>query len=249
VRLTSILPTIAPLYPTVDKSNCVFELIEVGPRVAAPEFDDELADYITQGLSSTSEFPFQQDQGRTHGPGKIVLPTRETSIRDGDHRRKPPAYSFATDGALPLEKSRRARSFSTPTMRLKICRTSGFGDFAAIPVANGYVYIPRLAQHAMRERSGLAEKHHAPFMAVAAQPFLSPYISSSRARSALHKRWALVYKLLIKDFYVVGVWPRSYYFISEWPSCAGNDALRIMNRLAVALVFQELCRTMGPARC
>ena len=127
-ELTEFLPNVARLYPNVNKSDLCFELIEVGPRIA-PEFDDELTDYIAKVLSRRGVKIRVNTKVEHMEPGKIVLSDGQTIESE--------TVVIATGvipspllGPLPLEKSHKGAIVVEPTMRVKIARKYGLWAIA-----------------------------------------------------------------------------------------------------------------------
>ncbi len=231
-ELTEFLPNVSRLYPNVNKSDLCFELIEVGPRVA-PEFDDELTDYIAKVLSRRGVKIRVNTKVEHMEPGKIVLSDGQTIESE--------TVVIATGvipspllNPLPLEKSHKGAIVVEPTMRVKNRpEIWALGDCASIPGPNGKPY-PALAQHAMREARVLAENLTAAIHGRPLKPFLYN-TKGSLAALGHYQGVGRIYKLRIKGFLAWWVW-RSYYLFQmpRW-----ERRFRVMIDWTVALFFKN----------
>lgn len=231
-ELTEFLPTIAKLYRNINKSELHFELIEAGPRVA-PEFEDSLAEYISQVLSSrgvkirVSTKVDRMTEGRIELSDGGTIESETIIIATG-------VLPSPLVSDLPLEKSRRGAVVVEATMRVKDRpEIWALGDCASIPDPTGKPYPP-LAQHAMREAKQLAENLTAAIRGKPLQPFV--YQTKGSLASLGHYKGAgRIGRVRIKGFIAWWVW-RSYYLFQmpRW-----ERRLRVMIDWTVALMFKN----------
>ena len=231
-ELTTFIENVAEYYRHVNPREVRLEIIEAGPHLA-PEFDEKLADYSADVL-------------RRRGV-HVRTNTKVTAIRDrqvdvaGGESIQAETIVIATGvlpspllAGLPLEKDRKGRVFTEPTMRAK-GRSDlwALGDCASIPDPTGKPYPP-LAQHALRQARQVAENITLTLRGGEPKPFV--YSNKGTLAALGHYKGAgQVYGFKIHGFLAWWVW-RSYY-LSRMPRWSRR--LRIVIDWTVALFFKN----------
>jgi NADH dehydrogenase len=231
-ELTTFVKNVSRLYKHVDERDVRFEMIEAGPRIAA-EFDEELADYAAGVLQRRGVKIRTNTKVAKMEPGKVYLPHGEVIGSE--------TVLVATGvspspivAALPIEKDKRGRAITEPTMRCKDRQELwALGDCASIPDPNGKPYPP-LAQHALREAKQLAENITAVLRGGQPQPFV--YQNKGSLAALGHFKGAgRVYRFKIHGFLAWWVW-RTYYLFQmpQW-----SRRLRLILDWTIALFFKN----------
>lgn len=240
-ELTEFIGAVADLYRHVDRAEIQFYLIEGGPHLV-PEFDRDLADYAQGVLERrgvrvrTSTKVKSIERGRVHVPGPSESEPLETIAAE---------TIIASTGvvpsplvaALPLDKDKRGRIHTEPTMRSRSRpEVWALGDCASIPDPNGKPYPP-LAQHALREARVLAD-NIAAAVRDGEKAQLKPFVYNTKGTLAAlghFKGVGRIYKLKIYGFFAWWVW-RSYYLMQmpQW-----SRRLRIVIDWTIALLFKN----------
>lgn len=231
-ELTSFVENVARLYRHVDPREVRFEMIEAGPHIA-PEFDESLADYAAGVL---------QRRGVNIRTNTAVKSIRDDSLELPDGQRIMAQTIVVATGvvpsplvtSLPIEKDRKGRALTEPTMRVK-GRTDlwALGDCASIPDPAGKPY-PTLAQHALREAVQLANNITSELRGQPLMPFV--YQTKGTMAALGHfKGMGRVYGVKIHGFVAWWVWRTYYLFrMPHW-----NRRLRIILDWTVALFFKN----------
>src|SRR5947199_8341315 len=111
-------------------------MIEAGPRIAA-EFDEELADYAADVLQRRGVKIRTNTKVAKMEPGKVYLPDGEM-IGSATVLVATGVSPSPLVAALPIEKDKRGRAITEPTMRCKGRQELwAIGDCASIPDPNG----------------------------------------------------------------------------------------------------------------
>ena len=231
-ELTTFVENVSKLYPHVQMREVRFELIEAGPHIV-PEFDESLADYAAEVLErrgvrvrvNTKVAAIKED--RIELPSGEIIESKTIVVATG-------VIPSPLVSSLAIEKDRKGRVMTEPTMRAKGRENVwALGDCASIPDASGKPYPP-LAQHAIREGPLLAENIAAVVRGAPPKPFI--YQSKGTLAALGHfKGVGLVNGIRIHGFLAWWVW-RSYYLfrMPRW-----SRRLRVVIDWTVALLFKN----------
>jgi NADH dehydrogenase len=226
------LENISKLYRNVDRAEVRFDLLEAADHIV-PEMDRELSDYAALTLSKrgvrirTNTRVDRMEPGRVHLPDGEVIAADTILLATG-------VLPSPTLALLPLQKDRKGRVQTEPTMRAAGQQDVwALGDCASIPDPSGHPY-PTLAQHAIREALQLAKNIAA---AIRGQP-LEPFVYKTKGTLAAlghFKGVGKIYKISIRGFVAWWVW-RTYYLM-RMPNL--NRRLRVMMDWTIALMFKN----------
>ena len=231
-EMTTFMANLSRLYSRIDPKEIRFDLLEAAPRLI-PEMDEDLAQYAAQTLEKRGVRVRVNTRVDRIEPDTVHLPDGETISAK--------TILMATGvipnphvASLPLEKDKKGRVLTEPTMRAK-GRSDiwALGDCASIPDPSGHPY-PMLAQHAIREGPQLARNISA---TIHGQP-LEPFVYQTKGTLAAlghFKGVGRVYKFKIRGFLAWWVW-RTYYLF-RMPRF--DRRLRIVLDWTVALLFRN----------
>jgi len=231
-ELNSFLGNLSDLYHNIQRDQIQLQMIEAAPQIV-PEMDPDLGEYAAKTLTQrgvrirTNLRVERIEPGQVHLPGGEVISAQTIIMATG-------VVPSPLTAGLPLEKDKKGRIMTEPTMRAKgRGDVWALGDCALIPDANGKPYPP-LAQHAIREGRHLAKNITA---AVRGQP-LTPFVYSSQGTLAAlghFKGVGKVYKFKIRGFIAWWVWRTYYLFrMPRW-----NRRFRIMLDWTISLLFKN----------
>ena len=231
-ELVTFVTNLSRLYPRIKPTDLRIEVLESAPHII-PEMDRDLGDYAADTLGRRGV------RIRTNTRVDRVEPTR-VHLPDGESI-EAQTIIMATGvvpsplvAELPIEKDKKGRAITEPTMRSKSHpEIWALGDCASIPDPSGKPYPP-LAQHAIREATHLAKNIVA---AIRGQP-LAPFIYNSKGKLAAlghFKGVGKVYSIKIRGFIAWWVWRTYYLFrMPRW-----NRRLRIVLDWTIALMFKN----------
>ncbi|HWE01290.1 MAG TPA: NAD(P)/FAD-dependent oxidoreductase [Tepidisphaeraceae bacterium] len=231
-ELTPFLSNLQKLYPRISIGDIHIEMIE-GEPVIAREFDESLREYIAGILQSRG----------VH----IRLNTRVHKIEPGQvHLKDGPVIAAQTIilgtgvvpsplvASLPIEKDRKGRAKTDPTLRCKGRQDVwALGDCAEIPDPTGKPY-PELAQHALREARVLAKNIIASLRGQPLENFV--YRTKGNLAALGHgKGVGKIYKIRFRGFIAWWIW-RTYYLFQMrgW-----SRRIRVMLDWTTALFFKN----------
>ena len=231
-ELNTFLGNLSELYRHIEPDQIQLQMIEAAPQIV-PEMDPDLGDYAAKTLTQRGVKVRTNLRVDRIEPGQVHLPSDETIFAQTIIMATGVVPSPLTAG-LPLEKDKKGRIMTEPTMRANgRDDVWALGDCALIPDANGKPYPP-LAQHAIREGKHLAKNISA---AVRGQP-LTPFVYSSKGTLAAlghFKGVGKVYKFKIRGFIAWWVWRTYYLFrMPRW-----NRRFRIMLDWTISLLFKN----------
>ena len=231
-ELTEFVANVSTLYKHVDEKQVRFEMLEAGPRIAA-EFDEHLADYAADVLQRRGVRIRTNTKVARMEPGKVFLPDGEMIGSETVLVATGVAPSPLV-AALPIDKDKRGRALTQPTMRCKGREELwALGDCASIPDPTGKPYPP-LAQHALREAKQLAYNITAVLKGAEPKPFVYQ-TKGSLAALGHFKGAGRVYQFKIHGFLAWWVW-RTYYLFQmpQW-----SRRLRLILDWTIALFFKN----------
>lgn len=231
-EVTVFMTNLSRLYSKIDPHEIRFDLLEAAPRII-PEMDEDLAQYATQTLEKRGVRVRVNTRVDRIEPGMVHLPDGE-SIPAETILMATGVIPSPHVSSLPLEKDKKGRVLTEPTMRAKGHNDIwALGDCASIPDPNGHPY-PMLAQHAIREGPQLAKNISA---AIHGQP-LKPFVYQTKGTLAAlghFKGVGRIYKFKIRGFLAWWVW-RTYYLF-RMPRF--DRRFRIVLDWTVALLFRN----------
>ena len=231
-ELTEFLKNLQAPYPRVNIGDIRIEIIE-GESAIAREFDEGLRAYIADVLTSSGVRITLNMRVKQIEPGRVHLPDGRIIESDtiilGTGVTPSPLVS-----SLPLEKDKKGRAMTEPTMRCKNRQDVwALGDCANIPDPTGKPY-PELAQHALREARLLGRNITA---AIRNQPLQDFIYQNKGTLAALghFKGAGKVGKIEISGFIAWWVW-RTYYLLQMrgWAR-----KIRIVIDWTIALLFKN----------
>jgi NADH:ubiquinone reductase (H+-translocating) len=231
-ELREFTANLAKLYPRVNAEDVRLEMLEARPHIA-PEFDDELRDYAARTLTRrgvrirTETRVDRIEEGRVYLADGEVISSETIILATG-------VVPSPLVASLPLEKDRKGRALTDPTLRCKGRKNIwALGDCASIPDPTGKPYPP-LAQHALREARVLAENLVRSMHGHGLQPFV--YETKGTLAALGHfKGIGKVKGFRIRGLLAWWVW-RTYYLFQmpRW-----DRRLRVLIDWTVALFFKN----------
>jgi NADH dehydrogenase len=208
------------------------EVLESAAHII-PEMDRDLGEYAADTLGRRGVRIRTNVRADRIEPGRVHLPDGESIVAETLIVAIGVVPNPLVAG-LPLEKDKKGRVLTEPTMAAKGRQDIwALGDCAAVPDPQGKPY-PALAQHAIREGHQLAKN----IIAVIGNQPPSPFVYTSKGTMAAlghFKGVGKIYNLKIHGFFAWWVW-RSYYLfrMPRW-----NRRLRIVLDWTIALLFKN----------
>jgi len=231
-ELSSFLGNLSDLYPHIHRDQISVHVLEAAGYII-PEMDRDLGEYAAETLQRrgvrvrTNVRVDRIEKGRVHLPDGESIVAETIIVATG-------VIPNPMVSVLPLEKDKKGRVLTEPTMAAK-GRSDiwALGDCASIPGPDGKPYPP-LAQHAIREGAHVAKNIAAVIRNQPPEPFV--YNSKGTLAALGHfKGVGKIYNLKIHGFFAWWVW-RSYYLfrMPRW-----NRRLRIILDWTIALLFKN----------
>lgn len=231
-EVITFVKNVSHLYPHIEPEQIRLDVLEAAPHII-PEMDRELGDYAAdtlrrRGVSIRTNVRVDHiEQCMVHLPDGEAIESETIIMATG-------VIPSPLVSGLPLEKDKKGRVLTEPTMRAKgRGDVWALGDCASIPDPSGKPYPP-LAQHAIREAHQLAANIAATITGGELQPFV--YTSKGTLAALGHfKGVGTVYNLKIRGFLAWWVWRTYYLFrMPRW-----NRRLRIMLDWTIGLLFRN----------
>jgi NADH dehydrogenase len=229
-ELTAFAADVLRYYPRIRRDELRFHLFEVGDRLL-PESTPRLAAYAARVLRARGA------ELHTATPVQAIergaVRSRDGLIEADTVVLAAGVVPSAVASAIPVERDRRGRIVTDPTMRsVSHPEIWALGDCAAIPGPDGQPY-PALAQHAIREARAVARNIHA--VTVGRSPGAFVYRSLGTMAAFGHTRAAADLRGIPLTGFLAW-WMRRTYYLFQMPRW--DTRLRIALDWTVSLLFR-----------
>jgi len=229
-ELTAFADDVLRYYPRIRREELRFHLFEVGERLL-PESTPRLAAYAARVLRARGAELHTSTPVQAIAPGSVR--SREALIEADTVVLAAGIVPSAVVSTIPVERDRRGRIVTDPTMRsVSHPEVWAIGDCASIPGPDGAPY-PALAQHAVREARAVARNVHAVTTGRPARAFVYRMLGTMAAFG--HTRAAAD----LRGIPLTGFpawWMRRTYYLFQMPRW--DTRLRIALDWTVSLLFR-----------